>query len=1738
MNLFISELADTLYPGAKITVDDRRLILGRDEVLSALDKMTDGMSVQEIKEKAAALAEVLTPTAKKVAPGADLEAGEGVEGVEKGKVVELSHDDLKNKYPLIPDDIIDRLGKIKLDPTEAGSGEWRADTGLSIKASTEDSLLHEVAHIVDNVLTDGQIIEWEKISKEELPNGILGNKPDKLKEDPYNIWENLYTAFSIYHRKKAGMSLSKSQENAFVNYKKTFGFIENNLAKPTPPAEKAEPDVAREPWEMEKRWLVDNKTRKTLDSSHVGDKEQWQLSVDIDIGKHLQKDVIDIHTHPDKSMPGPEDWSMLAFGHSKKVRVILNDGSVVTLEKPSSLRITPREMKDKWQKIEDEIFESKRSDNMTAEEIIEEINTKLSKETGINIRKNTLLDYVEEPWAKEVLAEYPDLAPKAEEKVGEGEAPIGEIRTDLFDELWRRSQAGEKLPVTVSRNEKSINKHLDQMSESMLRDWHSTIFDKEQQPIPPQELPEGEVPPEDLEFEDTTRYSLGAPKPKGMNPNAVTLLTKSISKKWKNLPNVTVVKSIDEIPKDIRDRAANIENMNVKGLFATRKGEREIYLITDNLNSKGEVIKTFAEESLGHDGLRQSVGKDLDNVLDNVWLKENKRIGEIVEKYKLDTTTPEGRRNATDEWISKQIANDSLLKQWWDRIIAAIRQWLRRVDPTIKISTGEIKTMARDAIIKGKKKPLGVMDIKGMDVKLSFKEAIKKITDNPAFNRWFGKSKVVDDKGEPLVVYHGDLRKKVTVLHPEEALETEGVVFFTDSDDVAETFRYPREYGEVITQEFDEEAGEYEDLEPGELVESYLSITNPLILEGDEAQRATDDTTYQGEMVRKAKADGHDGIIFKDVEEGVGDWINEGTTYGVFSPTQIKSIYNVGTFSPTDPDIMLSKAPTETAGEEFLRRWAEEPQETKDSMKKIVESGKTIPGKPPSEPSPYEQSKDNWFKDKDWALHKSSVETTALQKKIRKALDLKRYSKEAVDIDKAIHIYLDLKRNPGHLEEYYKDQTAEQKRIIDLSKTIDDNPKLKKIADGIAKEYENISALALKNEVIFNILDNYVGRAWKIPKGFSTDILQKFKTSSRHAKARIFETILEGQAKGLELQVEGASTNLQAIKEEIARVVEDRNLIKALRSAKWRDGKPMFSTKKLSDDHVKIEHPNFKVWEFAGKVDLEEGAPSEKGMDYIVTEEGTILKKVPLYAPKEIAKNLNRILGTSKLKGTLEVGGVSVTDTVTKYNAILKSYLLMTGFFHHQAFMRSYMFGTRKKHRAGASWNPIKAYRDGLEAIKNYDPTIELLVRNGLTLGKMQDWMESIVTQEDTIIGRAMDKAPMTKAIKDKLNDLRDRQAKWLFGNFGAGLKAQAGLIEYQNATREHPEMSSDDRAKMVANLINDDFGGLHLQRLGRDPTTQHLFRLFALAPDWTESNIRSMVKMVRGGSKAEKEMYRRFWTSVLTKGLAATYVANLLLSLGDDEDAIERFKKAWAAGHLKWLDMDITPIYKLLGGETEARKYFSILGHFKDPIKFMTQSPFKSAHYKGSVIYGMMYELLAGTDWKGAGFTNFQELIGVDDKGVYLTSKKGKYRIGDPKGGKMAGEFVSPRAKKGIMSPDRLPSYILSQLQGVQPIFLQQLIGFLTGELEGFDATLKAMGAHSGTTYPTTKKTLESFVDTYMDLRENKKPIKPLIQKIREYNERQKKLGADGNPIPWKKVINRVKKMIKIERMAEGKIQ
>lgn len=134
-------------------------------------------------------------------------------------------------------------------------------------------------------------------------------------------------------------------------------------------------------------------------------------------------------------------------------------------------------------------------------------------------------------------------------------------------------------------------------------------------------------------------------------------------------------------------------------------------------------------------------------------------------------------------------------------------------------------------------------------------------TKTPAFKKWFGDSKVVDDKGEPLVVYHGT-DKEFTKFDKNKTIG--GQFWFTNRKDLIEK-------GEVGA------AGK------GRIVEAYLSIKNPA--SWDEYEKFTLD-----ELISR----GYDGIILEEKDQN---------TYVAFEPTQIKSAENRGTFDPNNPNI-------------------------------------------------------------------------------------------------------------------------------------------------------------------------------------------------------------------------------------------------------------------------------------------------------------------------------------------------------------------------------------------------------------------------------------------------------------------------------------------------------------------------------------------------------------------------------------------------------------------------------------------------------------------------------------------------------------------------------------------------------------------------------------------------------------------------------------------------------------------
>lgn len=198
----------------------------------------------------------------------------------------------------------------------------------------------------------------------------------------------------------------------------------------------------------------------------------------------------------------------------------------------------------------------------------------------------------------------------------------------------------------------------------------------------------------------------------------------------------------------------------------------------------------------------------------------------------------------------------------------------------------------------------------------------EELLSDPAFLRWFRQSQVVDQSLRPQRVYHGSYTDSPIFNTQGGERKTAGTgAFFSSNPDVASSYAPPEDGGLVKPV--------------------YLSMQQPLVLHaaGDGWDRlgadlaiddpfrpgATptlgeylgldryDDATTTDDFVRFARESGYDGAIIRNVLDRGGEtyppsnysrWSDAGasvpaTTYSVFKPQQIKSIFNTE-FDPED----------------------------------------------------------------------------------------------------------------------------------------------------------------------------------------------------------------------------------------------------------------------------------------------------------------------------------------------------------------------------------------------------------------------------------------------------------------------------------------------------------------------------------------------------------------------------------------------------------------------------------------------------------------------------------------------------------------------------------------------------------------------------------------------------------------------------------------------------------------------
>lgn len=235
--------------------------------------------------------------------------------------------------------------------------------------------------------------------------------------------------------------------------------------------------------------------------------------------------------------------------------------------------------------------------------------------------------------------------------------------------------------------------------------------------------------------------------------------------------------------------------------------------------------------------------------------------------------------------------------------------------------------------------------------------------DTPAFKKWFGDSKVVDENGEPLVVYHGTPGETMIesfdvgrANQNDPDIPVVGFHFTSREKDAraAGLFPYGRQNARTTTT-----------------TAAYLSIKNPALRRNvyrvareigggtnAEITNALIERGYDGVLMEKApvisaqqRSDlaagkrvefrkGHylqrgDGVEYYSDSAGgfvtgydsLDDFLSQQADHWVaFRPEQIKSVYNRGTFDPTDARISYSME------DDFLDDWSDVPPDATEGM--------------------------------------------------------------------------------------------------------------------------------------------------------------------------------------------------------------------------------------------------------------------------------------------------------------------------------------------------------------------------------------------------------------------------------------------------------------------------------------------------------------------------------------------------------------------------------------------------------------------------------------------------------------------------------------------------------------------------------------------------------------------------------------------------------------------------------------
>lgn len=217
-------------------------------------------------------------------------------------------------------------------------------------------------------------------------------------------------------------------------------------------------------------------------------------------------------------------------------------------------------------------------------------------------------------------------------------------------------------------------------------------------------LEEGEYLGDTYEVEDADgnvhelRFSTGKGKKSGgVSAEAVRLMVKNITSKWKNPPTVRVL-SEDNIPPEFAAWLGARGETNARG-FITEAGT--IYILAHNNASLADAKATLFHEALGHYGLRAKYREGLAELMQRIY-DTNAAVRALANKYmKSHDVSPVV---ATEEVLAEAQIDGKIPMSVWQRVVAFVRNFVRKLGIEMRFTNEDVMAIlnsARKAVVNG-----------------------------------------------------------------------------------------------------------------------------------------------------------------------------------------------------------------------------------------------------------------------------------------------------------------------------------------------------------------------------------------------------------------------------------------------------------------------------------------------------------------------------------------------------------------------------------------------------------------------------------------------------------------------------------------------------------------------------------------------------------------------------------------------------------------------------------------------------------------------------------------------------------------------------------------------------------------------------------------------------------------------------------------------------------------------------